>query len=147
VLVATDVAARGLHIDDVSHVVNFDLPMDAESYVHRIGRTGRAGATGVALSFCGSDERSALRSIERLIRMTLPKERTPSVFSTPAPAPEPIHDDASLHFSQQSRTPAARPTPPSPRGEAAVSSRPRRSDRGRRRFDSNNRSGQRRYSS
>jgi len=68
VLVATDIAARGLDIHKVSHVVNFDLPDDPESYVHRIGRTGRAGAGGVALSFCGRDERGNLGSIERLIR-------------------------------------------------------------------------------
>ena len=60
VLVATDIAARGLDIDDVSHVVNFDLPIDADNYIHRIGRTGRAGAAGVAVSFCDHGERSSL---------------------------------------------------------------------------------------
>ncbi|MEX2112510.1 MAG: DEAD/DEAH box helicase [Pirellulales bacterium] len=68
VLVATDVAARGLDIDDVSHVVNYDLPDVAETYIHRIGRTGRAGATGVAFSFCAADEREQLRDIERLLK-------------------------------------------------------------------------------
>jgi ATP-dependent RNA helicase RhlE len=72
VLVATDVAARGIDIDDVSLVVNFDLPNVAESYVHRIGRTGRAGARGRAISFCDGDERSLLGDIERLIRCRLP---------------------------------------------------------------------------
>src|SRR5512134_2244408 len=72
VLVATDIAARGLDIADLSHVVNFDLPNEAESYVHRIGRTGRAGASGVALSFCSFDERPFLAGIERLIRKHLP---------------------------------------------------------------------------
>ncbi|MCP4191426.1 MAG: DEAD/DEAH box helicase [Planctomycetaceae bacterium] len=67
VLVATDVAARGIDIDGVTHVINFDMPVEAESYVHRIGRTGRAGAEGVAISFCTDDERSELHSIERLI--------------------------------------------------------------------------------
>ena len=71
VLVATDVAARGLDIVDLSHVVNFDLPEEPESYVHRIGRTGRAGASGIAISFCGIEERSLLVSIERLIRQHL----------------------------------------------------------------------------
>ncbi|HAM33513.1 MAG: DEAD/DEAH box helicase [Deltaproteobacteria bacterium GWA2_65_63] len=72
VLVATDIAARGLDIVDLSHVVNFDLPNEAESYVHRIGRTGRAGASGIALSFCSFDERPFLAGIERLIRKHLP---------------------------------------------------------------------------
>jgi ATP-dependent RNA helicase RhlE len=68
VLVATDIAARGIDIDDISHVVNYDLPNEPESYVHRIGRTGRAGASGTAFSFCAADERSFLRDIERLTR-------------------------------------------------------------------------------
>ena len=68
VLVATDIAARGIDIDDITHVVNYDLPNEPESYVHRIGRTGRAGASGTAFSFCAADERSYLRDIERLTR-------------------------------------------------------------------------------
>ena len=72
VLVATDVAARGLDIDDVSHVVNYDLPNVPETYVHRIGRTGRAGASGIAVSFCDHDEREHLREIEKLLRKKTP---------------------------------------------------------------------------
>ena len=68
VLVATDIAARGIDISDITHVVNYDLPNEPESYVHRIGRTGRAGASGTAFSFCAADERSFLRDIERLTR-------------------------------------------------------------------------------
>lgn len=68
VLVATDIAARGIDVDDISHVINYDLPNEPESYVHRIGRTGRAGADGKAYSFCAADERNILRSIERLTR-------------------------------------------------------------------------------
>jgi len=68
VLVATDIAARGIDIDDITHVVNYDLPNQPESYVHRIGRTGRAGACGNAFSFCSAEERSLLRDIERLTR-------------------------------------------------------------------------------
>jgi ATP-dependent RNA helicase RhlE len=67
VLVATDVAARGIDVDKVSHVINYDLPNVPETYVHRIGRTGRAGHSGVALSFCSAEERPYLVDIERLI--------------------------------------------------------------------------------
>jgi len=71
VLVATDIAARGIDIEDISHVINYDLPNEPESYVHRIGRTARAGAEGTAYSFCAADERSFLRSIEKLTRMEI----------------------------------------------------------------------------
>ncbi len=74
VLVATDIAARGIDVDGVTHVVNFDLPNVPESYVHRIGRTARAGQAGVAISFCDSSERAHLRGIEKLIRTRLPVE-------------------------------------------------------------------------
>jgi ATP-dependent RNA helicase RhlE len=71
VLVATDIAARGIDVDGVSHVFNFDLPEVAESYVHRIGRTGRAGASGTAITLCERDDRALLTAIERLIRRRL----------------------------------------------------------------------------
>jgi ATP-dependent RNA helicase RhlE len=71
VLVATDIAARGIDIDNISHVVNFELPNEPESYVHRIGRTARAGTDGIAISFCDASERGFLRDIERLIRMKI----------------------------------------------------------------------------
>jgi len=71
-LVATDIAARGIDVDGVSHVINFDLPNEPESYVHRIGRTARAGATGIAISFCDHDERGYLRDIEKIIRQSVP---------------------------------------------------------------------------
>jgi ATP-dependent RNA helicase RhlE len=71
VLVATDIASRGIDVPEISHVVNFDLPVEPESYVHRVGRTARAGAGGVAISFCAADERSALRAIERMTGVTL----------------------------------------------------------------------------
>ncbi|MGE3316166.1 MAG: DEAD/DEAH box helicase [Planctomycetaceae bacterium] len=67
VLVATDLAARGIDVDGITHVINFELPNEPESYVHRIGRTGRAGASGIALTFCSSAERGELRAIERFI--------------------------------------------------------------------------------
>jgi superfamily II DNA/RNA helicase len=71
-LVATDIAARGIDVDGISHVVNFDLPNVPETYVHRIGRTARAGAAGVAISLCDGEEVALLRDIERLIRMSIP---------------------------------------------------------------------------
>jgi ATP-dependent RNA helicase RhlE len=72
VLVATDVAARGIDVEGISHVINYDLPNVSESYVHRVGRTGRAGATGSAISFVDPDEREFLAGIERLIKRTIP---------------------------------------------------------------------------
>jgi ATP-dependent RNA helicase RhlE len=72
ILVATDIAARGIDVDGVSHVINFDLPNVPESYVHRIGRTARAGKSGIAISFCDASERPFLRDIEKLIRNRLP---------------------------------------------------------------------------
>jgi len=74
VLVATDIAARGIDVDDVTHVVNYELPHVPESYVHRIGRTARAGAAGIAISLCDADERDLLRDIERLTRQSIPAE-------------------------------------------------------------------------
>ncbi len=72
VLVATDIAARGIDIDNITHVINFDLPMEPENYVHRIGRTARAGAEGFALTFCDGEERGLLRGIERIINQRIP---------------------------------------------------------------------------
>ena len=71
-LVATDIAARGIDVDGVTHVVNFDLPHVPESYVHRIGRTARAGAAGIAIAFCGPEERVLLRDIEKLVGRAVP---------------------------------------------------------------------------
>lgn len=73
VLVATDIAARGLDVDEISHVINFELPNEPETYVHRIGRTGRAGREGIAISFCETDERPYLRDIEKLIKIQIPR--------------------------------------------------------------------------
>ncbi|MGE0736114.1 MAG: DEAD/DEAH box helicase [Alphaproteobacteria bacterium] len=72
ILVATDIAARGIDVDGISHVVNYDLPNVPESYVHRIGRTARAGAEGIAISFCDGEEREYLRDIEKLTRQRIP---------------------------------------------------------------------------
>jgi ATP-dependent RNA helicase RhlE len=72
VLIATDIAARGIDVDSLSHVINYDLPNIPETYVHRIGRTGRAGASGISISFCDNDERAYLRDIEKLIKQKVP---------------------------------------------------------------------------
>ncbi|HYD72998.1 MAG TPA: helicase-related protein, partial [Candidatus Binatia bacterium] len=82
-LVATEVAARGIDVDDITHVVNYDLPNVPEQYVHRIGRTARAGARGVAISFCAPDERAYLRDIEKLTKQAVPVMETD--FSLRAP--------------------------------------------------------------
>lgn len=74
VLVATDIAARGIDVPGVSHVINYDLPSEAESYVHRIGRTARAGSEGIAISLCTAEDRAQLKSIEKLIRQIIPIE-------------------------------------------------------------------------
>lgn len=78
VLVATDIAARGIDIDGVTHVVNFDIPNEPESYVHRIGRTGRAGASGIALSLCSPEENGDLRAIEKLLGKKVPVMASPA---------------------------------------------------------------------
>jgi ATP-dependent RNA helicase RhlE len=118
-LVATDIAARGIDVEGISHVVNFDLPNIPESYVHRIGRTARAGADGVAISFCDGEERAYLRDIEKLIRISIPstdqrgvRHAEPRTHGSPqtngdaAPAPEwTPHDSrhANGHKKQQNR--------------------------------------------
>ncbi|MBC7946577.1 MAG: DEAD/DEAH box helicase [Chitinophagaceae bacterium] len=91
ILVATDIAARGIDIDDLTHVLNYDLPNIPESYVHRIGRTGRAGASGVAISFCDYEEKMYLKDIERLIGKMIPVIKdhpydVPLMHNTPQPA-------------------------------------------------------------
>jgi len=124
VLVATDIAARGIDVEEISHVINYDLPNEAESYVHRIGRTGRAGAIGTAFSFCAADERNFLRDIERLTRTKIEEidhryhsERAKNAMGSAAkPAPKRsrrvprsvIHEGVHKSGPRKSRRPAGR---------------------------------------
>jgi ATP-dependent RNA helicase RhlE len=91
VLVATDVASRGLDIEDLPVVVNFELPVKAEDYVHRIGRTGRAGASGIAISLACPDEVDLLRAIQRLLKRAIPVEIEERFLPDPETPPRPIH--------------------------------------------------------
>jgi ATP-dependent RNA helicase RhlE len=98
ILIATDIAARGIDVSGVSHVFNYELPNVADQYVHRIGRTARAGAEGLAISFCAPDERNYLRDIERLTRVKcevvpLPDNFVAQVRAMPKPAAEPVREE------------------------------------------------------
>jgi len=94
VLVATDIASRGIDVDEITHVINYELPNEPEAYVHRIGRTGRAGALGKAISFCDKEERHYLKSIERLAKRTIQVNADhPFPFGSPVPKAEPGSND------------------------------------------------------
>ena len=103
VLVATDIAARGLDIDQLPHVVNYELPNVPEDYVHRIGRTGRAGSSGEAVSLVAGSERSLLRDIERLLRQEIPQTIVPSFEPGSGPAPEAEPRQAHGHAPRRSQ--------------------------------------------
>lgn len=135
VLVATDIAARGIDVEGISHVINFDLPEVPESYVHRIGRTARAGASGEALSFCIGEERPLLHAIERLIRMRIPvaaelgvQAGSGAVSAQPMPpaqhaqhAPRPQH---AQHAPRAQHAQHAQHGPNGPRRQAPQPGRP-----------------------
>ena len=145
VMVATDIAARGIDIDDVSHVINFELPNVPESYVHRIGRTARAGRSGIAISLCDQSERPLLRDIERLIGRILPGSPTTSLTGRePQQARakgRPSHggngqgrnngnggrDNAGRPGGQQQRPRFGKGQPP--RGEVAAAGQPQQGER------------------
>jgi ATP-dependent RNA helicase RhlE len=121
ILIATDIAARGIDVSGVSHVVNFDLPNVSEQYVHRIGRTARAGAAGIAIAFCAEDERPYLRGIEKLTRQKIEVTPLPANFlgeaekirrqraASPVVVPEEREQRQPQH--RRGRRPTAKPTP------------------------------------
>ncbi|MBI2444368.1 MAG: DEAD/DEAH box helicase [Candidatus Magasanikbacteria bacterium] len=125
VLVATDIAARGIDVVGISLVINYDLPDNSEDYVHRIGRTGRAGLTGKAISFATPDQRGDLKSIERLIRKTLPILALPVLPPRCSPPPAAFSDQAF-----RGRSPAPRHSRWGGRSGGFPRSRPRRSSGG-----------------
>src|SRR5690606_36905234 len=101
-LIATDVAARGIDVDGISHVFNFDVTHEPETYVHRIGRTARAGAGGAAVTFCDRDERANLKAIERLIRQQIEVRRDVPAFAAHAP----VEDEAPVRRAKATARPA-----------------------------------------
>jgi ATP-dependent RNA helicase RhlE len=111
VLVATDIASRGIDIDNITHVVNYDLTHEPETYVHRIGRTGRAGATGAAVSFCDPDERANLRAIQTMIRRNIPVKTDHPTYAAAAPGKasesHASHSNARSHSHAQVHAPKA----------------------------------------
>ncbi|MGU3493574.1 DEAD/DEAH box helicase [Xanthobacteraceae bacterium A53D] len=124
-LVATDIAARGIDVTGVSHVINYDLPNVPESYVHRIGRTARAGREGIAISFCDGEERAYLRSIEKLIRLSIPstdRRGEPRQAALAAPAEG---QERRGNRPQGERAHGDRPRGERPRGERPRGERPR----------------------
>jgi len=129
VLVATDIAARGIDVDGVSHVVNYDMPDVPENYVHRIGRTARAGAEGSAIAFCSPEERDELKAVERLIRLRIPVRPVPAGIAHPAPEPPSPHGQRpalQAHAGhRQVQPPQHRPGPhPGPRHPAHAGQSP-----------------------
>jgi ATP-dependent RNA helicase RhlE len=109
VLVATDVAARGIHVEGIAHVVNYDVPRAPEDFIHRVGRTGRAGARGTATTFCTSAERSEIHKIERMLKIRLTRRQVSATVQrevkTTAIAPVIVMPVAKRHaFSSKSTT-------------------------------------------
>ena len=128
-LVATDIAARGIDVDGVSHVINFELPNVPEDYVHRIGRTARAGAAGIAVALCSDEERPYLRDIEKLTRNAI--RVIPAPAGVPAPRVEPVEPRVTAMPSRDGRH-----TPRPAAAQVAPSRAPRRvPDGGSRRGD------------
>ena len=129
VLVATDIAARGIDVAGLSHVINHDMPMEPEAYIHRIGRTGRAGRAGKAISFCCIDEVKQLNQVEKLIGRRLREEKSdwPMEITTPTPPkvrePRPARINKQGNAVPERRPPAAKPEKAGPSRPKAVSGR------------------------
>jgi ATP-dependent RNA helicase RhlE len=134
VLVATDIAARGIDVDDISHVVNYDFPMHAEDYVHRIGRTGRARAVGDAISFVTSEDHAELRSVERFIGRGIIRKRAEgfnyAAAATPAAGPAGRHGSARQEHPHRNLPPKSSSDGGSHRRKAFSSGRDRFRSRG-----------------
>lgn len=114
-LVATDIAARGIDVDGISHVINYDMPVEPETYVHRIGRTARAGADGDAISLCCAAERDYLRAIERLIRTTIPVDLEHD-----------LHCESAMNATGAEAKPGPKVRPPNRKVQVGADGRPKR---------------------
>ncbi|MCB1137629.1 MAG: DEAD/DEAH box helicase [Leptospiraceae bacterium] len=127
VLVATDVASRGLDVDDITHVFNYDLPQDSESYVHRIGRTARAGKTGISYSFCSEEDYECLPRIEQLLRHKIPVSPVdPAFVAFPQGSYSPFRDAAENHLEESGSSQKGRSRRRPPRsGDSGGSGRDR----------------------
>jgi superfamily II DNA/RNA helicase len=135
-LIATDIAARGIDVDGISHVFNYDLPNIPESYVHRIGRTARAGATGTAISFCDADEVPFLRDIEKLIRASIPatgqRSSRPAGKHAGGARPQRSQAPHDPHGHRNARPPQRPPAAPANPAPERAAPAPRQQRRGRR---------------
>jgi ATP-dependent RNA helicase RhlE len=145
VLVATDIVARGIDVPGISHIVNYDLPDEPENYVHRIGRTGRNGAEGIAVTLCAPDEVKKLRAVEKVTRLALLPQSIRGEEPAPKPqrgrgpkpgarqgAPKAAQEPASGRFAKPAHKPAQKPAgaAASPAAaERAARRRPRRTQR------------------
>ncbi|MDU9002676.1 DEAD/DEAH box helicase [Sedimentitalea todarodis] len=137
-LVASDVAARGLDVPAVSHVFNFDVPGHAEDYVHRIGRTGRAGRDGTTMMICVPRDEKNLADIERLVQREIPRRDNPLKSAPPKAEPEPVKEEAVAKPERRSRTPK-KPEPERAPAEASIKEKPKNEYRSSSRGRSSNR--------
>ncbi len=112
ILVATDVAARGLHVENITHVINYDMPFEPEHYIHRIGRTGRAGATGTSISFADEMSSFQIPQIEAVLGHPLTCEYPSDILEKPLPKPTPAKEDKPVNPKTKSRRRRRRTRPP-----------------------------------